>query len=83
MTEGRGEDKLIPGLVKVPAWAASPAWGEQPFPLLGTGLGSSHSGRSPSLRVIPPHPRGWEGPHWSCCFLVKSDQPLALQPIHA
>lgn len=83
MTEGRGEYKLIPGLVKVPAWAASPAWGEQSFPSLGTGSGVLSFREEPFPEGHPPHPRGWESPHWSSCFLVKSDQPRALQPIHA
>lgn len=69
--------QLILGQVKVPAQAASPAWRAHPASI-GTG-----SGRSPAPRGIPPHPWGWGNPCQSPCFLPKSEQPPAPQPISA
>lgn len=58
MTEGRGEYRLILGLVKVPAWAASPAWGEQSLPPLGTGSGVLSFREEPFPEGHPPTPKG-------------------------
>lgn len=58
VTEGRGEDRLIPALVKVPAWTANPAWGEQPFPPLGIGSGELSFREEPFPEGHPPTPKG-------------------------
>lgn len=58
VTKGRGEDKLIPGLVKVPAWAANPVQGEQPFPPFGTGSGEPSFREEPFPMGHPPTPKG-------------------------
>lgn len=58
VAEGRSENKLIPGLVKVPAQTASPPSGVQPFSPLGTGSGELSFKKEPFPEGHPPTLKG-------------------------